>query len=157
GGALYSLSAPLRAMAEPRFHIDFKPENSAEQLRHRLGTPATSLLKAARNRWRLTPACVALLAHSGLPLETAAQLAAAVKACPVRLHRPRPIAEAISSAGGIRWGDLDETLLLRPLPGVFAAGEMIDWEAPTGGFLLQGCLATGTRAGQSALVSCNKG
>ena len=66
---------------------------------------------------------------------------------------PRPIAEAISSAGGVPWRELDENLMLRKLPGVFVAGEMIDWEAPTGGYLLQGCFATATRAGRAAALS----
>jgi predicted flavoprotein YhiN len=73
-----------------------------------------------------------------------------VKNFSLRLQGPRPIDEAISSAGGVPWSELDETLMLRKAPGVFVAGEMIDWEAPTGGYLLQGCFATGTRAGASA-------
>ena len=75
---------------------------------------------------------------------------ARVKNFRLRLQGPRPIDEAISSAGGVAWSELDETLMLRKAPGVFVAGEMIDWEAPTGGYLLQGCFATGTRAGASA-------
>ena len=66
------------------------------------------------------------------------------------LQNPRPIAEAISTAGGVRWRELDDGLMLRKMPGVFLAGEMIDWEAPTGGYLLQGCFSTGTRAGRMA-------
>jgi len=77
-------------------------------------------------------------------------LLARIKSFRLRLSGPRPIAEAISSAGGISWSALTETLMLRRMPGVFAAGEMIDWEAPTGGYLLQGCFATGTRAGHGA-------
>ncbi|MEO7319348.1 MAG: NAD(P)/FAD-dependent oxidoreductase, partial [Chthoniobacteraceae bacterium] len=82
-----------------------------------------------------------------------AALAAHVKNCPIRRTCPRTIAEAISSAGGVCWRELDENLMLRKLPGVFVAGEMIDWEAPTGGWLLQGCFATGTRAGRGAINS----
>jgi predicted flavoprotein YhiN len=73
-----------------------------------------------------------------------------VKNFRLRLQGPRPIDEAISSAGGVRWSELDENLMLRKMPGVFVAGEMIDWEAPTGGYLLQGCFATGNRAGANA-------
>jgi predicted flavoprotein YhiN len=73
-----------------------------------------------------------------------------VKNFTVALRGPRPIAEAISSAGGVPWRELDESLMLRKLPGIFVAGEMIDWEAPTGGYLLQGCFTTATRAGRSA-------
>jgi len=78
------------------------------------------------------------------------RLALRSKAFPLRLTSPRPIAEAISSAGGVKWDELEPTLMLRKLPGLFVAGEMIDWEAPTGGYLLQGCFTTGTRAGRAA-------
>jgi predicted flavoprotein YhiN len=75
------------------------------------------------------------------------QLAAAIKALPLALTAPRPIGEAISSAGGVRLEALDERLMLTALPGVFCAGEMLDWEAPTGGYLLTACLSSGHRAG----------
>ena len=68
----------------------------------------------------------------------------------VKLTGPRPLAEAISSAGGVSWSELDASLMLKRCPGVFLAGEMIDWDAPTGGYLIQGCFATGTRAGEGA-------
>lgn len=74
-----------------------------------------------------------------------------MKNCTLRLAGPRPLAEAISSAGGVCWSEINEELMLRRIPGVFVAGEMIDWEAPTGGYLLHGCLATGTRAAHGAL------
>jgi predicted flavoprotein YhiN len=77
-------------------------------------------------------------------------LLAHVKNCRVRLLRPRPISEAISCSGGIDWSALDEDLMLRDHPGIFCAGEMIDWDAPTGGYLLQGSFVTGTIAGQGA-------
>ncbi|MFN7551428.1 MAG: NAD(P)/FAD-dependent oxidoreductase, partial [Pseudomonadota bacterium] len=77
-------------------------------------------------------------------------VARALKALPVDVLRPRPIAEAISSAGGVRFEALDEHLMLRALPGVFCAGEMLDWEAPTGGYLLAACFASGRLAGASA-------
>jgi predicted flavoprotein YhiN len=77
-------------------------------------------------------------------------LAARAKACPVAFSGPRPIAEAISSAGGVKWDELDADLMLKKLPAVFVAGEMIDWEAPTGGYLMQGCFATGTLVGVAA-------
>jgi predicted flavoprotein YhiN len=73
-----------------------------------------------------------------------------VRQCQLRLTQPRPINEAISSAGGIDWGELNDELMLRRYPGVFCAGEMIDWDAPTGGYLLQGCYATGNIAGEGA-------
>ena len=78
------------------------------------------------------------------------ELARAIKRLPLRLERPRPIAEAISVAGGIPFGELDEGFMLKKCPGVFAAGEMLDWEAPTGGYLISACLATGRAAGEGA-------
>ena len=84
-------------------------------------------------------------------LDDVPALAARVKALPITVRRARPIAEAISSAGGIRREALDERLMLQALPGVFGAGEMLDWEAPTGGYLLTACLATGHAAGEGAL------
>jgi hypothetical protein len=80
------------------------------------------------------------------------QLAAAIKALPLQLIGARPIAEAISSAGGVRFESMDDTLMLRALPGVFCAGEMLDWEAPTGGYLLTASLASGRVAGAGALA-----
>jgi len=153
GGAIYSLAPALREMANPVITADFKPALSKRELIDRLGEPRLRPLVEAQRKWRLSDAVVALLdSHAQRDrLANAEELAAMVKACPIRLLRPRPIAEAISSAGGIRWSELDENLMLRRIPGVFAAGEMIDWEAPTGGYLIQGCLATGSRAGTGAL------
>jgi predicted flavoprotein YhiN len=85
------------------------------------------------------------------PFTSAEALATTVKGCALRLIGPRPLAEAISSAGGVRWAELDASLMVRSLPGIFVAGEMIDWEAPTGGYLMQGCFATGSRAARGAL------
>ena len=79
-------------------------------------------------------------------------LAHTIKRLPLRLLRPRPIEEAISSAGGVRLGAMDDSLMLQALPGVFCAGEMLDWEAPTGGYLLQACFATGVAAAEGALA-----
>jgi predicted flavoprotein YhiN len=81
----------------------------------------------------------------------AGELASLIKHVPVRLTGTAPIARAISSAGGIKFGELDANFMLRKVPGVFAAGEMLDWEAPTGGYLLQACFATGVAAGRGAL------
>ena len=82
----------------------------------------------------------------------AGQLPALIKALPVRLVAPAPIERAISSAGGLRLDALDDDLMLRDRPGVFAAGEMLDWEAPTGGYLLQACFSTGVAAARGALA-----
>jgi len=77
-------------------------------------------------------------------------LAEVVKSCRIPLSRARPIDEVISTSGGVAWSELDENLMLKKLPNVYCAGEMIDWEAPTGGFLMQGCFATGSTAGLAA-------
>ncbi len=153
GGAVYRLTPILRAMAEPQLTIDLKPQLTEEKLRARL--------QSSREPWsktlKLSAAATALL-ESFFPDEISdpEQLVRRVKAFPLTLRRPRPIAEAISSAGGVRWRELDRTLMLRKLPGVFLAGEMIDWEAPTGGYLLQGCFATGTRAGRGAAAMARR-
>jgi hypothetical protein len=96
----------------------------------------------------------AALLHELLSREVIAdaqRLAAAIKALPLTLVAARPIDEAISTAGGVRFEALDDALMLRELPGVFCAGEMLDWEAPTGGYLLTACFASGTVAGAAAL------
>ncbi len=153
GGAIYQLGAALRAMPEPELILDLKPTFTVEQLVAKLGPLRRNFLAEARSRWRLSDAAFALLSHLSPPeaFTSAAALVAATKECRVRLTGPQPIAEAISSAGGVGWSELDPTLMLRRSPGVFVAGEMIDWEAPTGGYLMQGCFSTGTRAARSAL------
>ena len=108
--------------------------------------------RPARRLAGLDAVKVALL-HEALDkpqLADPARVAITIKRLPLRLLRPRPIAEAISSAGGVRLEALDEDLMCRNLPGVFCAGEMLDWEAPNGGYLLTACLAGGFVAGQGA-------
>ena len=150
GGAIYQLGPVLRTMREPALTLDFKPSFDVAQLVKKMSGVRGNFLEAARTRWRLGDAACAIL-KSREPFSTVESLAVEVKSCMLRLSGPRPLAEAISSAGGVRWSELDAGLMLRKLPGVFVAGEMIDWEAPTGGYLIQGCLATGTRAAQTAL------
>ncbi len=154
GGTLYQLGRRLRAMGTaPRLIFDFKPSAGVEDLLRKLPGKKTApvTLDEAAAHWRLGAGAKALLEFHG-PGGSAERgaLAAAVKAFALPLRGPRPIAEAISSAGGLAWAELTDSLMLRRLPGVFLAGEMIDWEAPTGGYLLQGCFATGTRAGWEA-------
>jgi uncharacterized flavoprotein (TIGR03862 family) len=151
GGAIYRLGRTLRAMTTPQVMIDFKPQLTKDAMRERIrDLPSKSDWPRA---WKLSAAAVALLETmpANEPIDHE-QTIARVKNFTVPLRGPRPIAEAISSAGGVPWSALDETLMLRKLPGVFVAGEMIDWEAPTGGYLLQGCFATATRAGRSAAL-----
>jgi uncharacterized flavoprotein (TIGR03862 family) len=159
GGALYQLGPVLRGMERPELCIDLKPTFSSHELVIRMsgfslrGASDQEVLRLAASRWRLGPAASALLSSftppeaSGDPL----LLAARAKSLPVPLLGPRPIAEAISSSGGVSFGELDDHLMIRKLPGLFLAGEMLDWEAPTGGYLLQGCFATGTRAARGML------
>lgn len=154
GGAIYALSAPMReAVARDGFaslEVDLRPDLAAPELAARLArrrkgeTLSNHLRKAAG----LTPVATALLrdaAAAALPEEPGA-LAALIKAAPLRLGAPMPIARAISTAGGIACGGVDAGFMLERLPGVFAAGEMLDWEAPTGGYLLQASFATGVAA-----------
>lgn len=148
GGAIYQLGPALRAMESPAIAIDFKPTFSHAQLVAKMESVRRDFLSEAKVRWRLSEAAHAILTrHSWTD---AVSLAHEVKHCVIPLDGPRPIAEAISSAGGVCWNNLDFTLMLAEHPGIFVAGEMIDWEAPTGGYLIHGCFATGTRAGQSA-------
>jgi uncharacterized flavoprotein (TIGR03862 family) len=153
GGAIYQLGPVLRAMPEPEIIIDFKPAHTVEQLVKKLGNCPRNFLAEARSRWKLSNAAFAILENlpGRGPFISAGSLATTVKSCPIKLTRPRPLAEAISSAGGVRWSELDDALMIRRLPGIFAAGEMIDWDAPTGGYLLHGSFATGTRAARGAL------
>jgi len=152
GGAIYQLGAALRALPQPEISIDFKPAHTIEQLVRKLGNCPRNFLAEARSRWRLSDAAFAILKNLHPPFTSAEALAVTTKNCVLKLARPRPLAEAISSAGGVRWRELDAALMLRSLPGIFLAGEMIDWDAPTGGYLMQGCFATGTHAARSALA-----
>jgi len=148
GGAIYQLGSALRAMPRPAIAIDFKPTFSHARLVAKMESVRRGFLDEARIRWRLGAAALAILARSAW--HDADALAREVKHCVIPLDGPRPLAEAISSAGGVGWAALDDALMVRACPGVFVAGEMIDWEAPTGGYLIQGCFATGTRAGRAA-------
>ena len=158
GGAVYALSAPLRdAIADDGgaiLRLDLKPDWSQERLRQELARPRGSRSQASHlARTAKLGGVAAALLYETLPPATLADpsaLAAAIKALPLRLSAPRPLAEAISSAGGIDFAELDDRLMLRKLPGTFAAGEMLDWEAPTGGYLLTACFATGRAAGLAA-------
>ncbi len=146
GGAIYRLGPILRVIESPAMQIDFKPQVSAETLRAR----AEQFRQPNEwfRVWKLSAGAIALLESAACSdLEATIKL---VKNFTVHLSVPRPIAEAISTAGGVRWSELDDRLMLSKLPGVFLAGEMIDWEAPTGGYLLQGCFSTGTVAGKAA-------
>lgn len=151
GTLMYHLGRALRAMENPAVHFDLKPTFTEHQLVAKMESARRNFLKEARQRWKLTEAACAMVEQFHGPFDSAASLAKVVKDCRIPLSKPRPLAEAISTAGGVAWSELDENLMVRRLPGVYCAGEMIDWEAPTGGYLLQGCFATGTWAGLSSV------
>ncbi|HRP97233.1 MAG TPA: TIGR03862 family flavoprotein [Rhodocyclaceae bacterium] len=158
GSLIYALSAALRdtiaARGEVVLEIDLAPGRSLEQLVGALSRPrgTRSIASHLQSKAGITGVKAALL-NECAPREAFADvthLAALLKALPIRLVAPRPLDEAISSAGGVCFEALDARLMLRALPGVFCCGEMLDWEAPTGGYLLTGCFATGHAAGVGA-------
>ena len=159
GGAIYALGARLRDAIEQSgqvvLSIDLRPDLDVAALTQRLIKAGTrpSLSTTLRKAAGLSPLAANLLreaAGATIPRE-APKLAALIKALPLTLGAPQPLARAISTAGGVRFEALDAHLMLRARPGTFVAGEMLDWEAPTGGYLLQACFATGRAAAKGAL------
>jgi uncharacterized flavoprotein (TIGR03862 family) len=160
GGAIYALAPVLRdAIAqagEATLLIALRPDMTADDLEQRLAAPRgkQSLATFLRKALRLSAAEIGLLQEAtGGKLSTlsSAERARLINAVPIRLTGIAPIARAISTAGGIAFDEIDARYMLRRFPGVFVAGEMLDWEAPTGGYLLQACFATGVAAGTGAL------
>jgi len=165
GSLVYALSAPLREAIErdgtASLVLDLAPGRDAQRLQQDLARPRNgrSLSEHLRRHAGIEGVKAALLYEvlgkdAGSDL---ARLAATIKRLPLVLQRARPIAEAISSAGGVRLEGVDAALMLRALPGVFVAGEMLDWEAPTGGYLLTACFASGWRAGHGAVAWLRRG
>lgn len=164
GGAIYALSSPIRdAIAKDgaaTIVIDLLPDVTAAKLTERLSAPRgkQSLSNFLRKNTHLAAVALSLLHEAALakgkPLSALSppQIAALIKAVPVKLTGVQPIATAISSAGGIRFSELDEHFMLKNSRGVFVAGEMLDWDAPTGGYLLQASFATGVAAAEGALA-----
>ncbi|MFZ0549142.1 MAG: TIGR03862 family flavoprotein [Candidatus Promineifilaceae bacterium] len=159
GSLIYAASAQLRntvaANGSAVLFLDLSPDRSERDLRTRLARPRGSISQA--NHWRrqigLVGVKAGLLRECATPdvLADPARLAALIKRLPLRLGAPRPLAEAISSAGGVAFSAVDVHLQLHAIPGVFCAGEMLDWEAPTGGYLLTACMATGRAAGSGVV------
>jgi uncharacterized flavoprotein (TIGR03862 family) len=164
GGAVYALSAPIRdaiaATGEAALAIDLRPDLGVEALAVRLAgrrgkQSLSSFLRAAA---RLSPVAVGLLHEAMLSRQSTLaglspeDLARLIKAVPLRFTGIEPLARAISTAGGVALDEVDHDFMLRRRPGVFVAGEMLDWEAPTGGYLLQACFATGAAAARGALM-----
>lgn len=160
GSLIYALSAPLRDAIEQKgsavLLLDLLPGHDSARVLDEVTRPrgARSLSSHLQSRLGLKGAKMALLREC-VPREQMNEpvaLARAIKNLPLRLIAPRPLDEAISSAGGVRFDALDEHLMLRDMPGVYCAGEMADWEAPTGGYLLTACLAGGYVAGKKAAI-----
>ncbi|HVE53187.1 MAG TPA: TIGR03862 family flavoprotein [Ramlibacter sp.] len=159
GSLVYAFSASLRdriaTEGTATWHLDLLPQHTPAQVLAEVRRPRgpRSLSTHLKSRLGLQGLKMALLHELLAPaqLEDPAQLAAAIQSLPLVLARPRPIAEAISTAGGVRFEALDDHGMLRAVPGTFCAGEMLDWEAPTGGYLLTACMATGRTAAAGAL------
>ena len=158
GGVIYALSAPIRRALEAdglaALHIDLRPSFTFEQLCTRLSAPRgkQSMSNFLRKAGGLAPVATALLREGGagaLPADPK-EVAALIKACPVQVTGLTSIERAISSAGGIKWRAVNEHMMLYAKPGVFVAGEMLDWDAPTGGYLLQATFATAVAASDGA-------
>jgi len=160
GGVIYAVSAELRdvlmAKGVATIRLDLSPDRDVKRLIKDLSQPREKRTMATHLERRAGMAGV----KAGLLREVLrkeeftdpVRLAAAIKSLPLRLISTRPLEEAISTAGGVSFKALDARLMLRSLPGVFCAGEMLDWEAPTGGYLLTACFATGRAAGLGAVA-----
>ncbi|MDP3816970.1 TIGR03862 family flavoprotein [Pseudomonas sp.] len=159
GSLVYALSAPIREQIKRHggaiVHLDLLPQTPLAKLQAALSKPrgAQSLAKHLHRQAGIEGVKAALLRELATTeqFNDPAQLATAIKALPISLVKPRPLDEAISSAGGVPFEQLDRHLMLKRLPGTFCAGEMLDWEAPTGGYLLTACFASGRVAAQGIL------
>lgn len=159
GGLIYALSAALRDEIERNgsatLNLDLLPDWSLQRVQTEVSRPrgSRSLSSHLQSRLGLKGVKTNLLREvlSAEQMHDPALLATAIKSLPLRLIAPRPLSEAISSAGGVMFESLDEKLMLENLPGIFCAGEMLDWEAPTGGYLLTACFASGYAAGNGVL------
>jgi uncharacterized flavoprotein (TIGR03862 family) len=163
GGAVYGLSSQLReaiiATGQATLQVALRPDVDAAELVARLEAPRgkQSLSTYLRKAAHLSPVAIGLMQEAaiasgaGLASLSPASLAGLINAVPIKLNGIAPIGRAISTAGGISFDELDADFMVRRLPGLFAAGEMLDWEAPTGGYLLQASFATGAAAGRGVL------
>ncbi|MPZ41452.1 MAG: TIGR03862 family flavoprotein [Rhizobiales bacterium] len=167
GGVIYALSAAVREAIDTTgkavLHIDFRPDLTVAALAVKLRSPRgkQSLSTFLRKAASLSPVAIGLLheaqsADEKLSARSPEALADLIKAVPVHVIGIANIARAISTAGGIAFDEIDPRFMLRRMPGTFVAGEMLDWEAPTGGYLLQACFATGMAAGRGALAWLNR-
>jgi hypothetical protein len=165
GGVVYAASADLRqaiaAQGRVTVHLDLLPAHRLEDVVRAIAHPrgARSMASHLQSRLKLAGVKAAVLREWAAPDDwhSPERLAHAIKALPIVLRQPRPLAEAISTAGGVRFEGLTPELMLQRHPGTFVAGEMLDWEAPTGGYLLTACWATGAAAGDAAARWCRAG
>ena len=159
GGLIYALAAPLRDEIERNghatLHLDLRPDWNAQhvltEVQHPRGSRSLSSHLQSRLGLKGVKANLLREALSTEQMHDSALLANTIKSLPLHLLAPRPMSKAISTAGGIKFEILDAHLMLRDMPGIFCAGEMLDWEAPTGGYLLSGCFASGRAAGFGVL------
>ena len=159
GSLVYALSAAIREAINQHgsasVHLDLLPQTPLATLQTALSKPrgSQSMAKHLHRQAGIDGVKAALLRElaSAATFNDPALLASTIKALPITLVRPRPLDEAISTAGGVPFEQLDGQLMLKALPGTFCAGEMLDWEAPTGGYLLTACFASGRRAAQGIL------
>ena len=164
GSLIYAASAPLRneiiRTGQAVFFLDLLPDMTLEKVTQEVSHPrgARSLTSHLKSRLRLDGIKSGILYECLTPEQRndPAQLSAAIKALPIKLRAARPLDEAISSAGGVLFEVVRDDLMLEQLPSVFCAGEMLDWEAPTGGYLLQACFASGRKAGLGAVAALRK-
>ena len=148
GGAIYALSKIMREQPGEELQVDLRPDLTVEQLNERLARPRgkQSQSNFLRKVAGLTPVGISLVYESKLPIT-----AENIKSLPIRVLRPASLVRAISSAGGVALNELDENFKIKPMKNVYAIGEMVDWEAPTGGYLLQACFSSAVAAAKDCL------
>ena len=147
GGPIYKLGHALRQQDSPVLEIDFKPDFTVDQLIKKAESVRSNARNELLKRWKVSQAVLDLIhvfSEQAVTPDEIRELACLLKSYKIAFQNPRSIVEAISSAGGVDWSELDSTLMLKKYPNVYVCGEMLEWEAPTGGFLLQGCFSSAT-------------
>ena len=158
GGPIYKLGQALRSQESPVLELNFKPDFSVEQLVKKAESVRSNPIQELSRRWKVHPSILELLSETAqekINFAEVKKIALQLKNFRLPLIGSRPVEEAISSAGGVCWNELDENLMLRKYPNVYLCGEMVNWEAPTGGFLLQGCFSSATWVSQAIISSKN--
>lgn len=153
GTPIYRLGPTLRTMAQPKIEINFKPVFSGDQILRKMESVRKNWYQEAQTRLKLSPAMCTIIRQYMPEIHDQASFLNAIQHCVIPLQSARPIAEAISSAGGVAWSALDSDYQLKNFPHVYVAGEMMDWEAPSGGYLIHAAMMTGAVAGQAAALN----